>query len=271
MGVGVFLNPKEGIKPIYRNFNYDTSSSGHIIIDEMGYKLILIALILIYSSTCPALGIKVYRWTDEEGVIHAVDDPGKVPPEYRQSAKIIDTGDGDFTAEAKNLLINVTQNSPIVLTALTILILLLILIKSTGYLSRRRKKRKRDIIFEFYEHSGVERMDNADFKSYAIELLKQRGYKIATLTDGVNPVTDFIAEKGDLKYAVHVNTNENNVSRIIVNEIDREKARFGCDGSIVITRQLCDDQARKLGLAVGCTLIDRDTLALWIYDFRHKS
>ncbi|MEQ9620098.1 MAG: restriction endonuclease [Deltaproteobacteria bacterium] len=237
----------------------------------MGYKLILIVLIFVYASTSPALGGEIYRWTDEEGVIHLVDDPGKVPPEYRESAKTIDTEDGDLTAQAKKLLIVITRNSLTVLTLLTIVILLLILIKSTSHFKGRRKKRKWDKIFEFYEHSGVERMDTADFKSFAAELLKHRGYEIDNLPDCVNPVTDFIAKKGDLKYAVHINTNANNVSRMIVNEIDREKARFDCDRSIVITRQFCEDQARKLGRAVGCTLVDRDTLARWIYDLRHKS
>lgn len=239
----------------------------------MGYTRILIVLIIIYSSTCPALGVDVYRWTDAQGVIHAVDDPDKVPPEYRQSAKIIDTEDRDFTAEAKNLLIKVTKNSLLTLAVLTIitLIFLLILFKFLSYLNRRRKKREWKNIFEFYEHSGVEKMGTADYKIFAIELLKQRGYEIAMLTGCVNPVTDFIAEKGHLKYAVHVNDNENNVSTIIVNEIDREKARFECNGSIIITRQFCDDQARELGQAVGCTLVDRDSLARWIYDFRYKS
>ena len=234
----------------------------------MGYSLILTLLILTFSSTCPALGVDVYRWTDAQGVIHAVDDPGKIPPEYRQSAKKIDTEDRDFTAGAKNLLIKVTKNSLVTLAVLTIIIL--ILFKLLSYFNRRRKKRKWNKILEFYEHSGVMKMDTADFKNCAIELLKQRGYEIATLSGCVSPVTDFIAEKGNSKYAVHVNTNENNVSTIIVNEIDREKARFDCDGSIIITRQFCDDQARKLGQTVGCTLVDRDILASWIYDFQHK-
>jgi hypothetical protein len=45
-------------------------------------KKLILALLLV-SFTSPAGALTVYRWADSAGVVHLTDDPGKVPPPYR--------------------------------------------------------------------------------------------------------------------------------------------------------------------------------------------
>ncbi len=234
-------------------------------------RLIIFAFIFICSFTYTAEAIKIYQWIDEKGVVHAVDDPDKVPKEYRQSADVIDTGDGSLETEARIFLTKVKSNGSVLLTGLAILVLIFVFIKSVSFLHARKKEGEREAHLNAYKISGVGGMDQTDFKRYVIGLLKERGYSVMAAPELMSPVVDLIAEKDGSKYAVHINTQSNNISRVIVNDLDREKARHGCGKSMIISRQFSDEDARSLGQSVGCSLVDRDMLPRWIYDFQRKS
>lgn len=237
----------------------------------MKIKLIVSAFIFICLVTYSSEAVKIYQWTDDSGVVHVVDDPDKVPRQYSGSVEVIDMENGSFKTETRVILSKLKSNGRVIAAGLTILVLMFVYIKSARRLNARKREGERDRLSKTYELSGADRMDRTEFKHYTIGLLKQRGYQVTITSETINPTVDFIAEKGDLKYAVQVYTQKNDISRVVVNDLDREKARYGCGKSMIISRQLSDDGAKRLGRSVGCSLVDRDTLARWIYDFGNKS
>lgn len=233
--------------------------------------LIFLILGLIFGITCPAGAVKIYQWTDENGVVHAVDDPDKVPPEYRRSADVIDTENTDLKTDATILLAKVKAYRTALYSAAGVLVLIFLLRKLHGFIKTTHKKNGKERYMNAYGLSGVESMDSIELRRYVMGLLKHRGYTIVIPRESMNPVVDFIAEKEELKYAVHVYNQNSNIPRVIVNDIEREKARFDCNRSMIITRQYCDDDARELGVTAGCALVDKNTLARWIYEFHKES
>jgi len=237
----------------------------------MREALIFLILGFIFGITCPAGAVRIYQWTDENGVAHAVDDPDKVPPEYRRSADVIDTESADLKTDAEILLAKVKSYRTALYSVAGVLVLLFFLRKLHSFIKTTRKKSDKEKYMNAYELSGVERMDSIELRRYMMGLLKHRGYTIVIPGESMNPVVDFIAEKEDLKYAVHVYDQNGNISRVIVNDVEREKARFDCNRSMIITRQYRDDDAREPGGTAGSTLVDKDTLARWIYEFHKES
>ena len=237
----------------------------------MREALIFLILGFIFGITCPAGAVRIYQWTDENGVVHAVDDPENVPPEYRRSADVIDTESADLETRAKDILTKVKSNRPAIYSVAGVLVLIFFLRMLHGYIKTTRKKSDKEKYMNAYGLSGVERMDSIELRRYMMGLLKHRGYTIVIPGESMNPVVDFIAEKEELKYAVHVYNQNGNITRVIVNDIEREKARFDCNRSMIITRQYCDNDARELGGTAGCALVDKNALARWIYEFHKES
>lgn len=236
----------------------------------MKTKLFVSVFIFVFMSTYSSQAVKIYQWKDKSGVLHVVDDPDKVPREYSGSVEVIDTEGGSLGTEAKRFLPQLKSNGGVIAAGLVILVLIFVYIKSARRLNARAKKRQTERLSKAYELSGADRMDRAEFKRYVIGLLKQRGYKAMIASETMSAAVDLIAEKGGLKYAVRVHTEKNDISRVVVNDLDREKTRFGCSYAMIISPRPSDDGAKRLASSVGCSLVDRDRLARWIYDSGNK-
>ena len=237
----------------------------------MRVALSLPTLGIIIGIAFPAGAVKIYKWTDKDGVVHVVDDPEHVPTEYGRSADIYDTESGILEAEANNLLAKVKSDSTALYLLAGILVLIFFLKKLHSSIRTTRKISDRARYIHAYELSGIERMDSPELRRFVMGLLKHRGFTIIIPAESLNPAVDFIAEKEDSKYAVQIYNQDHNISRVTVNDLDREKARFECNRSMIISRGYYDDDARDLASRAACTLADKDTLAKWIYDFHAKS
>ncbi len=52
-------------------------------------SLTFLFVFLFYFST-PIWALVLYQWVDKQGHIHIVDDPSKIPPPYRDKAKVLE-------------------------------------------------------------------------------------------------------------------------------------------------------------------------------------
>jgi HJR/Mrr/RecB family endonuclease len=238
--------------------------------DAMRVALSLLTLGIIIGIVCSAGAVKIYKWTDKNRVVHVVDDPEKVPTEYRRSADIIDEESGSLEAEVNNLLAKVKSVRTALYALAGMLVLIFSITKLHSSFRTTRKISDRVKYINAYELSGIERMDSPELRRFVMGLLKHRGFTIIIPAESLNPAVDFIAEKEDSKYAVQIYNQNHNISRVIVNDLDREKAHFECNRSMIISKRYCDDDARALAARAACTLADKDTLAKWIYDFHAK-
>lgn len=118
--------------------------------------------------------------------------------------------------------------------------------------------------------SKVDEMDGLDFEHYICSILKDRGHK-AFVTSGSNDYgVDVIADIEENKYAIQVKRYSSNVSRRAVSDCVAGMKYYDCNKSMVICNSYYTKGAIDLASANSCELIDRDSLAKWIYDFQFE-
>lgn len=234
----------------------------------MNLKLIVIVFSLLAYQTDAK---KIYQWKDADGVMHAVDDPDMVPFQYRSTVKDVDKG-GSNLGSAAGVILARAESYKLVLSGLAGIVIFIYLIKR-AYRYRRRilREAEKNILKNAYEVSGVDKMSIGEFKLFVTDLLKDMGYSHELPSDSINPVIDFIAEKANIRYAVHVTRPNNPVPRVTVNNTDREKTLFGCTRSMVISDSYFEEEAEELALKLGCELIDRETLSRWIRNYQYNT
>jgi len=237
----------------------------------MNVKLIVIIVSLLNLTAYQADASKIYLWKDADGVMHAVNDPDMVPVQYRSSVKEIDKG-GSNLESAADVIMATAESYKLILGGLAGLIIFIYLLRRAfKYRRVRLKEAEKNILINAYELSGADKMSIGEFKLFIKDLLKDRGYSIISSQHSINPVVDFIAEKGDTRYAVHVTRQNNPVSRVTVNNTDREKVLFDCGRSMLISDNYFEEGAEDLASVLGCMLVDRETLSRWIRNCQYKT
>lgn len=113
-------------------------------------------------------------------------------------------------------------------------------------------------------------MNAIEYTNYIGKLLAHRGFKVVSPEGDLNLGIDLIIEKDKNKYAVQLKQQSSQFSKPVVNDIDREKHRYGCNRAMIITNNHFTEDATELAKAKGCVLVDRDTLAVWIRNFERK-
>jgi len=230
----------------------------------LSISVLIISFVIQFSLSNTAEAIKIYKWQDKNGVTHVVDDPDKVPPQFRDRAIVIDTKDTNMQARMKTLITLMKLNRTPIISAIIALLVI-----STGIIVYKKSRvqrddNRKDDIQDAIKLSGVNDMSPLEFKQFIMDLLERRGFTVIISTELLNPFVDFIAQKEDLMYVVHVSKQTKPISKLSINELDREKYRFDCNHSMFIARSGFTDDAHDLAKSLQNTLIDSDTLGEWI-------
>jgi hypothetical protein len=64
-------------------FAGSSAKGGSIVGDIRKISIILLVFLIGSWMALPLAQAQVYKWTDQEGTIHFVDDRSKIPPEYQ--------------------------------------------------------------------------------------------------------------------------------------------------------------------------------------------
>ncbi len=237
-----------------------------------GTKFILIIIYLILLTSSVVFAARIYKWVDEDGVVHVTDNPETIPEKHRHGIKEPGTeGKIDkLLAKLKEVWNKSDSQKNLIGIVIAGFVFILICHKILIYTklkSQKRKRAKRDRVLQL---SGIDKMNLDEFKNYVCNLLDRRGFKIEAPDGDFNLGVDFIAQKKNVKYAVQLKKQPSTVSSLAISDIEREKHRYGCNASMVISDNYFTEDAIQSASSKGCELVDRETLADWVEDFWKK-
>lgn len=110
------------------------------------------------------------------------------------------------------------------------------------------------------ELKNLDSMNNQDFKNYINNHLTKLGY-VSTINETIpNKSADILAEKDNIKYAIHCINQMKPISYQSVHKINSAKIVFDCDIAIIITNNYFTKQAISQAQKLHVLLINRDSL-----------
>lgn len=231
------------------------------------YYLMIILITLSFnpiSLTYSGETQQFYSWKDENGVTHVTDDPEKIPPKYRENIKKYESI-SNKKYSFKKLKLFLTNNKKKITYAVSVIAVSILIFflfqKFSRYIRAKHYKYKRTIEDKNIERSKIETLTEEKLKLKAREILIKEGYKIIEPESIYSTVVDLIGSKGSEKTAISINLGENLISKMVINEIDREKHKYNCSKSMVVARTYFDEDAWELAKKINCRLIDKRELA----------
>jgi restriction system protein len=235
-------------------------------------KLIFFAIFFIVLIPTTALAGKLYKWVDKNGVVHVTDDPENVPEEHRSSVKkgLHENKLDRSVAKVKEIWKHTDSKKNLIGMGVALFVIGLLAYKLVLYTKPKLQERRRAKQLRALELSGIDNMNAVEYTNYIGKLLAHRGFKVIPPEGDLNLGVDLIIEKNKNKYAVQLKQQSSQVSKPVVIAIDREKHRYDCNSAMIITNNHFSEDAAELGKSKGCVLVDRDTLAGWIRNFKKK-
>ncbi len=235
-------------------------------------KLILIVICLILLPPTLTFGARLYKWVDENGVVHVTDNAETIPKKHRDSIKILipENKGYDRLAKIKELWNFSSSEKSLLFVGVAILAIVLLSYNILPIARSRLKQRKSLKRVEALKLSGIDKMNPDEFKNYICELLDRRGFNVETPDGAFNLGVDLIAQKKNVKYAVQLKKQPSAVSTLAIIDIEREKHRYDCKATMVITDNYFTEDAIQSANSNRCEIIDRETLADWVEDFSKK-
>ncbi len=238
-------------------------------------KFIIVAICLTVLMSPIVFAGKLYKWIDKDGVINVTNDPKKIPPEYREVAEewnSKDSGDKTIVKEIREEKGSKKEGGKeisfkkfVVPVIIALVIILLVYVAIYKYKKKVKERRLRAL-----ELSNIDSMQKTEFEDYISRLLAHRGFKVEGTKDPVDLGVDVIAQKNDLKYAVQVKQDAGLVPRLTVSDTVAGKYHYDCNTAMVVTNSYFAEDAIELARSTECELVDRNTLAEWIFDFQKK-
>jgi len=228
------------------------------------YLALTINLLLLPDLTFAA---KLYKWVDKDGVVHMTDKPEEIPEEHSGDIEEFDIERADYKSMIANFWKNVRKQKENIIFSIILLILFIFVFKSFKHLkSRYFEKRKKKLLYTL-DKSGIDDMSRDEFRVYIIKLLEAQGFSTQSIDEGqIYRGIRLIAEKNKTKFLVHIIPDIDLGSILAVNEVEREKHRYGCTKSMLITKHYFAEDTIESTNENGCELVDRDILAEWIFN-----
>lgn len=223
--------------------------------------LILFIPFLFLSET--SFSKTYYTWVDKYGVTHITENPEEIPRDRTGTIKKFESK-GKFSFIEQNIRY-LKANRHIFIKYLIYLIaavvFFLVLKKIYRNIRAKRNLNRIKSRIEYINKSGVETLTAENMKDRVHLLLTIEGYKLAIPDSQFNTVVDYIGEKGGKRIAISINSSENLVSKMVINDLDREKYRYDCDKSMFICRTYFEEDVPEFAKQVECELIDKDRLS----------
>ena len=234
-------------------------------IKSLIYPFIILFFFLLYCTTLQSK--EVYKWRDQDGVIHITDNADEIPEKYRKNSEIIKLEDRGIKTNIIKYISTLKNYKELIVLFLSSIVIFFLFYKIYTFTRKKieenYEKKRQDIL----KQRNVDEMDKNTFKKFIMHILEKSGYKIQIVSTPLDFGIDFIALRNFDQYAVRtINNTKNQISRITVMDINREKHRFDCNKSMVVSNSYFDDQAIELAKDVDCEIIDRDKLSKLIYD-----
>ncbi len=233
------------------------------------YLALTINLLLLPDLTFAA---KLYKWVDKDGVVHMTDKPEEIPEEHSGDIEEFDIERADYKSMIANFWKNVRKRKQNIIFTISLLIVIAFMFKSFQHLKSRYFEKRRKKLLYTLDKSGIDHMSRDEFRVYIIKLLEAQGFSTQSIDEGqIYRGIRLIAEKNKTKFLVQIIPDIDLGSILAVNEVEREKHRYGCTKSMLITKHYFAQDAIESTNENGCELVDRLVIGKWIYDFQRNN
>jgi len=138
--------------------------------------------------------------------------------------------------------------------------------KLKKYLENEREKK-----FKGIQIANIDLMTGIGFEQYLQRLLTNQGYTVHMTQSSGDLGVDLIASRDDDKIAIQAKRYNTKISRRAISDAVAGMYHYNCNKAMVITNNYFSPGAVALAQSTGCILIDRDTLANWVNEFRNTS
>ncbi|MCH7626954.1 MAG: restriction endonuclease [Chloroflexi bacterium] len=136
--------------------------------------------------------------------------------------------------------------------------------------SKIEDRAKQEAFIRALQIDDIDRMAGIDFEHYVQKLLIYRGYQTEVTPATGDVGADIIARANGIKYAIQAKrySIDNRVGVHAVTEAIAALPYYDAEEAIVITSGYFTNAANRYAEKVGCRLVDRDELSIWVKQFQ---
>ena len=114
--------------------------------------------------------------------------------------------------------------------------------------------------------SDIDNMNGVKFEYYLADLLRKRGFTNVKVTEKYDLGVDIIAQKDGVTWGIQAKRYNSIVKLAAVRAAYTALSHYKCERAMVVTNNYFSNPAKTLASETKTVLIDRDTLAKWVYE-----
>ena len=118
--------------------------------------------------------------------------------------------------------------------------------------------------------TNIDQMTGVEFEQYLQRLLRTRGYAAELTKASSDFGVDLILTKNGERIAVQVKRYGTAISRRAISDAVAGMKHYSCSKAMVVTSNYFTVGAKTLATSNSCTLVDRDLLIKWVYEYCQK-
>ena len=114
--------------------------------------------------------------------------------------------------------------------------------------------------------SDIDNMNGVKFEYYLADILRKRGFTNVKVTEKYDLGVDIIAQKDGVTWGIQAKRYNSIVKLAAVRAAYTALSHYKCERAMVVTNNYFSNPAKTLASETKTVLIDRDTLAKWVYE-----
>lgn len=114
--------------------------------------------------------------------------------------------------------------------------------------------------------SDIDNMNGVKFEYYLADILRKRGFTNVKVTEKYDLGVDIIAQKDGVTWGIQAKRYNSIVKLAAVRAAYTALSHYNCERAMVVTNNYFSNPAKTLASETKTVLIDRDTLAKWVYE-----
>jgi HJR/Mrr/RecB family endonuclease len=114
----------------------------------------------------------------------------------------------------------------------------------------------------------VDGMHGLTFEAYVCRILETQGYAVENIRASNDYGVDAVASRGKDRIAIQIKRSKHPIDRQAISDASAGKEFYKCNRAMVVTNSTLTDSAKKFAEAIGCQVVERPDLLLWIAKFK---
>ena len=114
----------------------------------------------------------------------------------------------------------------------------------------------------------IDRMHGLTFEAYVCRVLETQGYTVENIRASNDYGVDAVASRGKDRIAIQIKRSKHPIDRRAISDASAGKDFYKCNRAMVVTNSTLTDSAKKFARAIGCQIVERRELLVWIARFK---